>query len=121
MSEKLTGQGTQHQRGLIKLLEAKGKPYWIRHVYLPGWSNAKDEYMIKLGKMIGNLKHMTKFEFLPYHVLAVAKYENMGWTYPLAGVEPPTTEQIADGMRLLKEGIDIVKKDPSKGEIVQYK
>jgi len=119
LSKILTGQGTEHQVALIQLLEEIGKPYWIRHVYLPSFSDRTEDNMINLGKMIGNLKFMTKFEILPYHDLAKVKYENIGWSYPLKDIEPPTKKQIAKGMKLLAEGMEIVKNDPSQGLIVQ--
>lgn len=119
VSIELTGQGVEHQIGLIKLLESMNKKYWIRHVYLPTFSDRKPEYMVNLGKMIGNLKCMERFEFLPYHNLAKAKYNNMKWNFPLEGIEPPTEAQIADGMRLLKQGIEIVRNNPHEGLIIK--
>ena len=119
LSKILTGQGTEHQKDLIKLLEEIKKPYWIRHVYLPSFSDRSEDNMINLGKMIGNLKMMERFELLPYHDMAKVKYENMGWSYPLKDIEPPTKDQIRKGMKLLNEGMAIVTKDPSKGLIIQ--
>ena len=119
LSEILTGQGTQHQKDLIRLLEEMKIPYWIRHVYLPSFSDRSDDNMINLGKMIGNLKMMERFEILPYHDLAKVKYENLGWSYPLKEIEPPTKDEIAKGMKLLNKGIKIVKEDPSQGLIIQ--
>ena len=119
ISIELSGEGVEHQIGLLKLLESRGQSYLIRHVYLPTFSDRSPEHMQTLGKMIGNLKYMDKFEFLPYHDMAKFKYENMGWNFPLAGVEPPTTEQLAWGRARLQEGIDIVRKDPSQGLVIQ--
>jgi pyruvate formate lyase activating enzyme len=34
--------------------------------------------MFNLGKMIGNLKYMDKFELLPYHNMGTVKYKNLG-------------------------------------------
>ncbi len=118
-SIELTGQGVEHQIGLIRLLEQKKKAYWIRHVYLPTFSDAKDEYMLNLGRMMGNLKSMKKFEILPYHIMAKNKYKDLNWNYPLEGIEPPTKENLAHGMKLIKEGMQISKDDPSQGLIVK--
>ena len=117
VSVKLTGTTNENQLALIKLLERKEKHYWIRHVYVPQFSDAKEEYMIKLGKIMGGLKYMDKFELLPYHNMAEVKYKNMGWGYPLSDIEPPTKEQISSGIKLIKKGMDIVKNDPSEAII----
>ena len=114
MAIKLTGTGNINQLGLVKLLEQKKGKYWIRHVFVPQFSDVKDEYMINLGRMIANLKYMGKFELLPYHNMAIVKYDNLDWDYPLRDLEPPSKEMIAKGMKLLNQGIEIARKDPSK-------
>ncbi len=114
---ELTGTGNVNQLALIKLCEQQKVHFWVRHVYVPTYSDRKEEYMINLGRMIANLKMMDKFEILPYHNMAIFKYENLGWAYQLKELEPPTAEQLAEGMKLINEGVAIAREDLSKSLI----
>lgn len=113
VSYELTGSGNENQYAFIKMLEQKKKPYWIRHVYVPTFSDRKDQYMVDLGHVIGNLKYMEKFEILPYHNMMVPKYENMGIEFKLGDVEPPTDEMIKGAMQRIQQGVKEVKADPT--------
>ena len=77
-----------------------GETVWIRHVLVPGRSD-NDEYLRKLDTFIGTLKNVEKVEVLPYHTLGVFKWKELGITYPLEGVEPPSQERIKNAEELL--------------------
>lgn len=121
MSIKLTTQGNEKQLDFIKLCESLGTKYWIRHVYVPTFSDVKDEYMIKLGHILGNLRHMEKFEILPYHNMMIPKYQNLGMEFKLHHVTPPSKEQIAKAMNLIRQGIQEVRANPSLSPIYESK
>lgn len=112
VSQRLTGYGNENQYEFIKLCEKIGAKYWIRHVYVPTFSDTKDEYMITLGHILANLKHMIKFEILPYHNMMIPKYENLGIPFKLGHIEPPSKEMIAHAMKLIKQGIQEGRANP---------
>ncbi len=61
---------------------------WIRHVMVPGYTDNK-ESMKELVKIIKPIQHrVERLEILPYHTAGIAKYEELGMTYKLPGVEP---------------------------------
>ena len=80
-------------------------PAVIRHVVVPGWTDAEEE-CTRLGELIAPWTNVVGLEMLPYHTMGVAKYEALGVPYRLEGVEPMDKERIPalraavlDGMR----------------------
>jgi pyruvate formate lyase activating enzyme len=93
--KKLTGHSNKNILEFAKYLSEKAKPMWIRHVVVPG-VNDKEAYLKKLGEFIGSLKNVKALDVLPYHDMAIPKYENLGIEYPLKGVPPLTKEQAVE-------------------------
>jgi len=46
-----------------------------------------------LGTFLGQLSNVTALDVLPYHVMGVAKYKELGIPYPLEGIPAATVEQ----------------------------
>ena len=91
--KKLTGMSNVNILDFAKYLSEKNIPMWIRHVVVPNITD-KDEYLEKLGKFLATLKTVQALDVLPYHDMAIPKYENLGLDYPLKGL-PPLTKQEA--------------------------
>ncbi len=96
----LTGCTNENILDLARYLSDTGKPVWIRHVLVPQRSDY-DEYLIRLDAFIRTLKNVEKVEVLPYHTLGAYKWEQLGYEYPLKGIEPPTKERVENANRLL--------------------
>lgn len=96
----LTGCTGKNILELAQYLSEIHKPVWIRHVLVPGGSD-KDEYLDRLSTFIKTLKNVERVEVLPYHTLGEYKWKELGMEYPLAGVEPPTKEQVENAKRRL--------------------
>lgn len=89
----------------LKFLEAvqnAGTKIWIRHVVVPGLTDG-EEHIRKLREFIKTLNNVEKVELLPYHLLGVNKYENMGLNYPLEGVDAMDKEKIKEYQKILNE------------------
>ena len=71
----------------LDALSSSKSKVWIRHVVVPGITDSK-EHIIKLKKIIKNIKNVEKIELLPYHTLGENKYEKLGIPYKLAGKAP---------------------------------
>jgi pyruvate formate lyase activating enzyme len=99
--KELTGHPNAHILDFAEYLSAINKPTWIRHVLVPGETDF-DEDLIALGKYVEeNLHNVDKFEILPYHTMGEIKWNELGWDYPLKGVEPPTKERVENAKALM--------------------
>ena len=66
----------------VNFLNKKNIKIWIRQVILPGIMD-NDKYLNDLIKIIKKIKNIEKIEFLPYHNMAISKYEKLNINYPL--------------------------------------
>lgn len=85
--EKVTGRTVKEFMKFVSVLKDTDKPIWIRHVVVPGLTD-KDGHIRSIKRFIRQFKNVEEVELLPYHVLGVDKYKNMGMTYRLDGVKP---------------------------------
>ncbi|KRM97471.1 pyruvate formate-lyase activating enzyme [Liquorilactobacillus aquaticus DSM 21051] len=97
---KLTGYRNENILDMCQYLSDIGKPVWIRHVLIPERTDF-DNYLTELGDYIKTLKNVKKVEVLPYHTMGVHKYHEMGIKYKLEGIEPPTSDRVANAEKLL--------------------
>ena len=96
----LTGHKNSTIVAFSKYLSDKQVPVWIRHVLVPGETDF-DEDLAALGEYVKTLSNVQKFEVLPYHTMGEFKWRELGWDYPLAGVQPPSADRVANAKDLL--------------------
>lgn len=89
----LTGANYQNTLATLEYCEAQQKPVWVRHVLVPGYT-LDDQQLNHLADYILRFTCVKKVELLPYHRMGEYKWEQLGLPYALAGVEPPTEEQV---------------------------
>lgn len=99
--KKLTGQTNAKPLAFAQYLSEIGKDIIIRHVLVPGITD-NDENLKKLHSFISQLKTVKAVEVLPYHTMGEVKYEKMGITYPLKGVNPPDKSRIENAKNILR-------------------
>ena len=99
---RLTGHTNKNILDLADYLSQINKPVWIRHVLVPERSD-KDEYLIRLRAFLDTLKNIARVEVLPYHTLGEYKWKELGYAYPLTGIEPPTKERIENAEKILQK------------------
>ncbi|MCD7878596.1 MAG: pyruvate formate lyase-activating protein [Candidatus Gastranaerophilales bacterium] len=90
--KKLTKHSNKAVLEFAQYLSDKNIPVWIRHVVVPSITY-NEKYLSELGEFLKRLKNIKALDVLPYHDLAVPKYENLGIDYPLKGIPPLTKEQ----------------------------
>lgn len=99
----LTGQTNQNILDLARYLSEIEKPVWIRHVLVPERSDF-DEDLQKLHEFIRTLHNVERVEVLPYHTLGSYKWKELGYEYPLEGIDAPGPERIKNANRILQTG-----------------
>ena len=100
----LTGHSNENILDMARYLSDIGKPVWIRHVLVPQRSD-KDEFLFRLKDFISTLKNVERIEVLPYHTLGEYKWKELGYSYPLAGIAPPTRERIENANEILQAAL----------------
>ena len=90
--KKLTGMSNVNILDFAKYLSEKNMPVWIRHVVVPQITY-NEKYLKELGEFLSELKNIKALDILPYHNMAIPKYENLGIDYPLKDIPPLTKEE----------------------------
>lgn len=98
----LTERSNEQTLKTAAWLEAQEKPFWLRYVLVPGYSDFEEDIR-HMGETLGTYKMIERVEILPYHTLGAHKYEAMGKEYLLKDVKENTPEQIEKAEKLFKE------------------
>ena len=96
----LTGHDNAGILAFARYLEEKNIPVWIRHVVVPGITDEEGQ-LTRLGSFLGTLSNVKALDVLPYHIMGVTKYEQLGMEYPLKGVPPATKDQAAKAKKII--------------------
>ena len=90
----LTGKTNENALATLDHCERTGKPVWIRHVLVPGYTliPAKLE---RLAEKLSGYRCVKRVELLPYHTMGLYKWEALGLTCKLADTPAPTDAEIA--------------------------
>ena len=96
----LTGHDNGNILAFARYLAEKQVPVWIRHVVVPGITDDPAQ-LARLGAFLATLPNMVSLDVLPYHVLGVPKYKELGIPYPLEGVEAATQEQAKKARQII--------------------
>lgn len=97
----LTERSNEQTLRTAAWLEAHDRPFWMRYVLVPGYSD-RAEHIRALGEHFGGYKQLQRVEILPYHTLGVHKYEALGWEYRLKGVQENTPAQLEEARVLFE-------------------
>ncbi|MGN0306996.1 MAG: pyruvate formate-lyase-activating protein [Lachnospiraceae bacterium] len=104
--KKLTGKSNKNILKFARYLNKKKVPTWIRHVVVPGITDNKESLMA-LGYFIGGLSNLQALDLLPYHVMGVKKYDELGLEYRLQDVPPMDKEKLRELKLYILKGIKI--------------
>lgn len=99
----ITGVEEQREVNLIKFLDAHHQKFWIRQVLVPGYTDDPKDLQ-QLGKFLKSLHGLLHFQILPFHNLAISKYQDLGIKYPLLNNKTPTDEDVAEATKQIKIG-----------------
>lgn len=99
----LTGADNSNILDFVDFLEEKNIPLWVRHVVVKGYTDNKDD-LKKLGRYLAHISNLKALDVLPYHTMGVNKYDELGISYPLKGVEALTVQDAVKAKSYIMEG-----------------
>ena len=99
-NKRLTGCNNDSILACAQWLSEHGKPMWIRHVLVPGWTD-EDAALVKLAAFVAELRTVKRVEVLPYHTFAIPKWDRLGIPNKIRDVLPPEPERVANAKRIL--------------------
>ncbi len=100
MHKELTGQENENIIEMARFLSEQGKDLWVRRVLVPGLTDEEEE-LKQLKTFLDSLKTLRRVEVLPYHTMAIPKWEKLGIPYALEGVPSPTEEEVKRAEKIL--------------------
>lgn len=89
----LTGHGSRNTLDTLDYCERHGKPVWIRHVLVPGFTLDR-ERLTALADCLRPCTCIQRIDLLPFHKMAAFKWKELHLTDTLAGTPEPTREEI---------------------------
>lgn len=98
--KKLTGFSNKNILDFALYLSDKNIPIWVRHVVVPTITD-DEKYLKELGKFLANIKSLKALDVLPYHNMAISKYENLNIDYPLKDISPLTKEDAMKARQII--------------------
>ena len=87
---------------LYHYLAEKNFPIWVRHVLVPGLTSDREK-LLQTKKYLDQFPNIKRIEVLPYHNLALEKYQKLGIRYPLSSTPLPTNEEIKLAKSILEK------------------
>lgn len=96
----LTEQPNDNIIDFAKYLDENNIPVWIRYVLVPN-INDDENTLVDTKKFIDTLSNVEKVEILPYHNMALHKYEELGIEYRLKDTPLPTQKQVDFATKIL--------------------
>jgi len=99
---KLTGQSNQNVLANIIYRNSLAKPFWIRYVLVPGWTD-QVEHLEAMGKYLQDFKYLERLEILPYHNLGAHKYKELKIDYRLENVSSPSIAEVNQAQDILSK------------------
>ena len=96
--EIVCGRSQETLLKIIGIINQLNKPIWIRNVVVPGINDTKEDIHLLNEFIEEHFKSgvVKKIELLPYHTMALNKYEKLKITYRLKGVPPMDSGKLAE-------------------------
>ncbi len=98
---RLTGRQNDNAYKILDYCEEIGKPVWIRHVLLPGYT-LKKERLEGLADFLKSYKCVQKTELLPFHKMGEYKWEVLKEKYLLYDTPAPTAEETEEAKNIFR-------------------
>lgn len=98
--QSLTGRDNANILDMARLLDKLHVPVWIRHVLVPKVTDDEQD-LRDMAAFIQSLQNVKRVEVLPYHTLGTYKWKELGLSYSLENVDPPSSEEVKKAKEIL--------------------
>lgn len=105
LHKSYTGQELVNNQRFLDYLQQIGKPTWIRHVVVPGYTD-NDDRLNELADFVSRYSVVQQVEILPYHTMGKYKYAELGILYPLDGTDDLTMERKKNAVDIFKRHVN---------------
>ena len=102
LCRRLTGRGNDNALRILDLREQMGKPVWVRHVLVPGYT-LDNRLLSGLADFLTGYTCVERVELLPFHKMGEYKWEALKRPYDLAETPEPTAEEVAAAKKLFAD------------------
>jgi len=100
--KKLTSVDLEPTLNFIKYLQEINKPVWIRYVLVPGYTDdIKD--LNDWAKFVSQFDVVKRVDILPFHQMAIYKWEKTNREYKLKDTLTPSKEQIQKAEEIFRK------------------
>lgn len=104
--KKLTGADFEPTLKMYQYLVENGVDFWIRQVIVPGVNDANSQIKA-LAKYCVKAQ---RYELIPYHTLGIKKWRELGLSYSLEDIAPPSKELMKELRNILDAEVNNLKK-----------
>ncbi len=112
--KEVTGKSMNGFYRFLSLLDDFRGIIWLRHVMVPGITD-NDE---SIGNLFSQVAHLAdkidRFEILPYHTMALEKYESLNMDYKLKDVPEMDKQKAKEYENMLTNMLEDERKVPSR-------
>lgn len=98
------GMDRANNQAFMDYLQEIGKPTWIRHVVVPGYTD-DDDKLHALASYVAQYSVVERVEILPYHTMGKYKYEQLGIPYALDGVDALSPERKKNAIEIFRQHV----------------
>jgi pyruvate formate lyase activating enzyme len=89
----LTGAEVGPVLDFARRLAARRRPVWLRFVLVPGSTDDRGD-IAEIARFAAGLGNVERADVLPFHQLGRYKWKELNLDYKLAGVAPPSAEEM---------------------------
>lgn len=90
---RLTGKDNRTVLEFARRLAERRRPVWLRFVLVPGLTDDEND-VAQIAKFSGSLGNVQRVDVLPFHQLGRFKWHELGLTYTLEALKPPSAELV---------------------------
>lgn len=99
--KELTKANLDSTLRFLEYLESKDKPVWLHYVLVPHYTNDEQD-LRDWAEYASQFKNIERVDILPFHQMAMHKWEQLSIEYKLKDIEAPSIEQISRATEIFK-------------------